>query len=759
MDSAHADLWLPTRRRFLAGGSLAACGWFTSAWGRVEANATSPWDLPVSPHFGLTADRRPKDPRSRYRAGEPGKGNFTIDLSNNFFGCCLNAEGDVLRGVMQMAILPVDTSLTPVGAYVDRLLERGGAAALSVELEGPEGALPVEWLGLDLAAGRYPIVRRRKGPLLLETFSFVPETGDDAIPLAALMTLVRVSASAPIRGTLRVSFAAGTQCCFAETGGPDATFSLKGGESAGRRMLYALSQRDRSEGPDGPNAFQAAVRQSVSQSFQQTERAMQSRFGSLTIDGGSFYAELYTRAAELSRQAITLTPNGGFGGSFIGSDEPVPSTVWMKDCYYAALAQCLHAPRLSELAIPFFFRWGLPAHALGDPARHGGALNAVSNSLGNSVSALVLAEFHFRQTGDAALFRRHPEWLVEAERVLESILESRRFEPYLFPSLYVSDGDARGDFHTGSNLLVWRAFSGMARLAREVYDRPDLADTWQEIARRIRASWMDFCVIHGSNGDSLAEGAMADHAVIALHDGEESDTTLMPFYGFCEPDDPLYTNTARAAMSAANPYFAAPVEGIWWYAHGRWSSATFPGWVTALASAENEDQMLARLETIRGLTDADGSFWWWPYKHDTFSAGQPPERTPGKSAWAAAVYQCVFLRNLLGITHDAARKTLAVRPFCPWPSFRWERCRLGTSCFDLDYRRAQGEISLAVKNRNGSPFQVAYEILLPVAANVGRCTLDGKPVAVEQRVSRGRTLVCASISLNADQTARFQVEL
>lgn len=58
-----------------------------------------------------------------------------------------------------------------------------------------------------------------------------------------------------------------------------------------------------------------------------------------------------------------------------------------------------------------------------------------------------------------------------------------------------------------------------------------------------------------------------------MHDGEESDTTLMPFYGYCDYFDESYRNFVNFTVTE-NPTYDAEIKGIRW---GGMSGATFPG--------------------------------------------------------------------------------------------------------------------------------------------------------------------------------------
>lgn len=51
---------------------------------------------------------------------------------------------------------------------------------------------------------------------------------------------------------------------------------------------------------------------------------------------------------------------------------------------------------------------------------------------------------------------------------------------------------------------------------------------------------------------------------LLMHDGEESDTTLMPFYQFLDNKDHLYQNTMAFSASSFNPTYSEEIKGITW---------------------------------------------------------------------------------------------------------------------------------------------------------------------------------------------------
>ena len=303
----------------------------------------------------------------------------------------------------------------------------------------------------------------------------------------------------------------------------------------------------------------------------------------------------------------------------------------------------------------------------------------------------------------------------------------------LFPPLYFSDGEARGDYHTGSNVAAWFAFSSMSGIAAEAYRNTRLAQEWSSIAQSIHSDLLNRCVGESPTGRRFFEGANADGTFVAGHDGEESETTLLPFYGFCSSDDERLINHAELAMTAANPLYSPAIDGIWWY-NSDWRSATFPGWMTALAGARDIECLTARLHRIRSLTDLDGSPWWWPYPYGTKDPNRPIRGDVArKCGWGAGVYLCRFVNDILGISVDAPSSSIRFAPFCPWTAFAWKNFRIGSLTFDLMYERTRRQVSATLVNHNRADFSATVLLM----GNPGEHVRTPRTIGGKLRSSRG----------------------
>jgi hypothetical protein len=463
----------------------------------------------------------------------------------------------------------------------------------------------------------------------------------------------------------------------------------------------------------------------------------QERLGDLSLSN-AYYAEALVRMEELCRQSELYAPDGAFVGGTLGSNVyPEPQEwwnqwVWMKDNFYGALPMALFHPELCEKAISFFLEWGVPQKTRGRGLERFPNAEPVTNSLSNSLSGLVLASAYYQATGNTEYFFNHPFFLKRLHEILDQILGTRQFpEITLFPSMYVSDGDARGDFHTGSNLVGWYAFKGMARLCREVFGDIASANRYQQIGEQIRSDILKYCSGEGISGHQYFEGAYRDGSFVLCHDGEESDVALMPFYVWDDSSDPALLSFSQLGFTAVNPHYSPEVDGIAWFDGGYGSKSTFPGFTSALAGARTETELQAALERIRRLTDLDGSIWWWPHRLECRSPSQV-SRYPLKCCWAAAVYVLKFVHDILGIQFDQPAHQVSLRPFVPWDSFTWRNCQLGYSRFDFSFLRQTDRVTGSITNHNGDLYTANIDLLLPAGVQAVTYQVNDEMYSMEQ---------------------------
>ena len=671
--------------------------------------------------------------------------SLCFDISNNYIQASLDVAGTLQAARAAQGATRCDDD-TLRGVYVRKLLLSGGPWRFDL-IDSAGSPLPVTGTRVDLLANLIPLATFEAGPLHCQVTAFAPDTADRTRCLPCVIYTLRIAnpAPAPFNGQvvlpgdcdrwLNVALAlnAAGQAGLHVLGPvsvSDGRVAVSLEPGAEMSLPVALSLAD---GADAHAALHAVlVSRSAEEWLAQTLSFHAGRLGQLQVED-NYYAEGLLRMEELCRAANLRAPDGACVGGTLGSnvnpgaEEWWNTNVWMKDNFYSALPMALFHPDLCEQAILFYMRWGVPLRAYGrGVGRYPDAVPLI-NSVSNSLSAIVLAGAYYRATGRSQFLLDHPEFLDWARKILARLLAARRYAGImLFTSMYVSDGDARGDFHTGTNVVAWFAFSSMARLCREVYGLDAPAREYQSVADHMRADINRWCAGDGLLGRQYYEGADVDGAFIPGHDGEESDAGLMPFYGLCDSSDPALIRHSRLALTSYNPYYNRAVDGVVWFDGGDSTHTTFPCFTSALSGAQDEAELLQALERIRRLTDLDGSVWWWPQR----VTGADPalvERYPQKCAWAAGAYVLKVVNDVLGIWLDYPARQVRLRPFSPWRAFAWDNCRIGDGLFDFGYHADAGKMAGRVVNRTAETFMASVELTLPAGAQPLAWHIDGEP--------------------------------
>lgn len=113
--------------------------------------------------------------------------------------------------------------------------------------------------------------------------------------------------------------------------------------------------------------------------------------------------------------------------------------------------------------------------------------------------------------------------------------------------LQPTDDERVYPYITYDNVLVWRALRALGRL----FERPELT----ERAERVRRAIYDNCIFDGAFAWSVDLAGGHD-----VYDEPPGSLLLLPYYGFCAWDDPVYLKTAAMIRSPDYTYSFAGCE-------------------------------------------------------------------------------------------------------------------------------------------------------------------------------------------------------
>lgn len=166
----------------------------------------------------------------------------------------------------------------------------------------------------------------------------------------------------------------------------------------------------------------------------------------------------------------------------------------------------------------------------------------------DELMAPVLAlERYVDATGDRSVLT-DPDVLRGIDGILkkldaESAEDCELYETFLQPT----DDERIYPYITYDNVLVWRALRALGRL----FERPELT----ERAERVRRAIYDNCIFDGAFAWSVDLAGGHD-----VYDEPPGSLLLLPYYGFCAWDDPVYLKTAEMIRSPDYTYSFAGCE-------------------------------------------------------------------------------------------------------------------------------------------------------------------------------------------------------
>lgn len=470
-----------------------------------------------------------------------------------------------------------------------------------------------------------------------------------------------------------------------------------------------------------PNAFEEVINFQKSDTevwLEETIGYFSRLFGNLSMPDDRIM-HLYHRALYQSFSSFGMNRQGQIVGSNWGS-YPATRRIWNKDMYYTSLPFTMFEPELCKKTILWFDQYGVKFPG----SKFTGGIN---HSLSNSLSSALISSLYFEHTGDINFFNQNPQVILNATKIIENILAQRQSdELMLFSSIWLSDAFSLGKYHTGSNLCLWKACSGLAEIF-EAQELLSLSNRYKNIAYDLKQSICKKMTINGPFGEQFLEGigdeekntysvknyqkpileqgliflsdVIEDGKInLLMHDGEESDTTLIPFYQFLDSKDELYHNTMDFSASPFNPTYSEELKGITW---GLESGATFPGFITALMSDIHKPKaFITRLEELICLADLDGSWWWWPYHLKAKKGDVARDFGCGKCGWSSGLFVSLMISQYFGLKFK--KGVLFIDPVDNL-TFSWKNLKFGQAFISIECTKTE----LSILNLSEQPLKIS----------------------------------------------------
>jgi meiotically up-regulated gene 157 (Mug157) protein len=217
-----------------------------------------------------------------------------------------------------------------------------------------------------------------------------------------------------------------------------------------------------------------------------------------------------------------------------------------------------------------------------------------------------------------------------------------------------SDDRVKYPFNVPQNMLVAVALDEMAEIAIDGFGDQHMALGAAQLGASVRAGverygtvydfrygWMYAYEVDGRGGFEL------------MDDANVPDLVAAPLWEYVSPDDPIYQNTRRFALSNDDPFY---YRGR--YASGLGSPHTPTGWVWPLGmtgqalTSQSSAEVADLIRSIAATGSSDGLI------HESFDPDDPSRFTRSEFGWANAAYAELLFRSVAGIAPQPAHRDI-----------------------------------------------------------------------------------------------------
>lgn len=236
----------------------------------------------------------------------------------------------------------------------------------------------------------------------------------------------------------------------------------------------------------------------------------------------------------------------------------VSAAYWDRDVLLWAFPAILDADfRLAEDILHYIF--GRQRKNLGIHSRYiDGTVLEPGFELDELMAPVIALESYVNLTSDKTILQ--DSGILSGIRQILGTLETMRhpeislYETFLQPT----DDEIVHPYLTYNNMLVWRAMKALARLYPEQYG------ALEQQAENVRQAIYTHCVFYDENGRPYFGWSVDLNGQHNIYDEPPGSLQLLPYYGFCAPDDEIWVNTVSMIRSPAYIYsFAdAPIAEI-----------------------------------------------------------------------------------------------------------------------------------------------------------------------------------------------------
>ena len=318
---------------------------------------------------------------------------------------------------------------------------------------------------------------------------------------------------------------------------------------------------------------------------------------------------------------------------------------------------------------------------------------------------LIVARKYAELTGDLKWIRQQSglwERLVGTYRKLVSF---RAEDSNLVSSHFSSDGLVMNKYDNGTNVKIWYAIDGFARLcailgeetadeAREFADgmKSDiqrLLEAEGPFGRQIKGG-INGKINYGKDAEKNKEGFYLN-GDLYYYDGEDSASCMAPVYGIYGYDYVPWVNYHRFARSLFASNYNPEMNTLRWFPYGGANDGT--AYVSQLGgSVTREEQITSLRNLLDGSVDITGSIFWWPLGKNFIRRISRCSQGQGFLVWQ-------YLQQWVGLQADMQNRIIKISPGGLPQKISWEDGRIGNFVFDFYYEESEDSAHIRLANK------------------------------------------------------------
>lgn len=307
----------------------------------------------------------------------------------------------------------------------------------------------------------------------------------------------------------------------------------------------------------------------------------------------------------------------------------VSAAYWDRDSLLWAFPAVLDADpeRAREMLLYAFGRQG---RNIGIHSRYiDGTVLEPGFELDELLAPILALERYVSATGDESVLRL--ECISDGvARILRTLFAKRSGKAELYETFLMPTDDMRTHpYLTYDNVLIWRSLRALSRLW------PDKYAELGERAEAVRNAIYEHCTAAHENGRYFVWSTDLD-GYSDIYDEPPGSLLLLPYLGFCAPDDPVYLNTAAMIRSPGYEYSFAGCE----FADIGCAHAPHP-WLLSVANSLLSGEEVRALDILRRAKLDNGIVCESIDEHTG-------ECATGEHFATAAGFVCHALRHALG---------------------------------------------------------------------------------------------------------------